>query len=183
VSTGRPRRARYRVRQFVGALAAARRPLTAAEVALARCHLPPAAWPLFDAMARADQRHSLRVMAALQARGQTQSALLQAALLHDCAKAAGGVRLWQRVAKVLLGAFWPAVLARLAAEPAPAQPAWRAGLWAHLHHPARGAELAAAAGCDPVAVALIRCHETPPGPGDLQADQLLRALQSADDGH
>jgi len=183
VRTGWPRRALYRVRQFVGALAAARRPLTAAEVALARCHLPPAAWPLFDAMARADQRHSLRVLAALQARGQTQPALLQAALLHDCAKAASGVRLWQRVAKVLLAAFWPAVLARLAAAPAPAQPGWRAGLWAHLHHPARGAELAAAAGCDPVAVALIRRHEASAASGDPEADQLLQALQAADDDH
>lgn len=180
MSAGRVQRAFYRVRQFVGALAAALRPLTAAEEALARRHLPLAAWPLFDAMARADQRHSLRVLAALQARGQTQPALLQAALLHDCAKTAGGVRLWQRAAKVLLAAVWPAYLARLAAGPAPAG-SWRAGLWAHLHHPARGAELAAAAGCDPLAVALIRRHETPADSGAPEADPLLRALQAADD--
>jgi len=176
---GWPRRVGYRVRQFASALGAARRPLTADETALARRHLRPAAWPLFDAMARADQRHSLAVLRALQASGQTDQALAQAALLHDCAKHAGGVRLWQRVAKVLLMAFWPGWLRRLAAAPAPLEGSWRAGLWAHLHHPARGAELAAAAGCDPLAVALIRHHEAL---ADAD-DPLLRALQSADDDH
>jgi hypothetical protein len=180
---GRLRRAGYRVRQFAAAVIAAFRPLPAAEAALARRHLPPAAWPLFDAMARADQRHSLRVLATLQARGQTQEALLQAALLHDCAKDAGGVRLGHRVAKVLLMAFWPACLQRLAAAPPPPAGSLRAGLWAHLHHPGRGAELAAAAGCDPLAVALIQRHEMPANSGGPEADQLLQALQAADDDH
>jgi hypothetical protein len=72
--------------------------------------------------------------------------LAQAALLHDCAKQASGVRLWHRVTKVLLRAFWPALLARWTAGPAPHRATWRYGLWAYLHHPALGAELAAAAG-------------------------------------
>jgi hypothetical protein len=56
-------------------------------------------------------------------------------------------------------------------------------VWAHLHHPERGAELAAAAGCDALAVALIRRHQEPPAAhfGDPALDGLLAALQAADD--
>ncbi len=146
-------------------------------------HLPETARHLFDGMPPADQRHSLKVLAALQAAGHDHPALLQAALLHDCAKREGGVRLWHRVALVLLKAFWPALAARWAAEPAPARTDWRYPMWAHLHHPERGAELAAAAGCDPLAVALIRRHQEPPAAhaGDPSLDELLAALQAADD--
>ncbi|MGC8780672.1 MAG: hypothetical protein ACP5UQ_07390 [Anaerolineae bacterium] len=154
--------------------------MTADELALARRHLPETAWSLFDGMARADQRHSLRVFAALQARGETDRALLQAALLHDCAKRIG-VRLWHRVARVLLKAFWPASLARLAAAPMPGRTSWRYGLWVLLHHEAIGAEMAAAAGCDPLAVTLIRRHEGRPPTADPIIERLLCALQAADD--
>jgi hypothetical protein len=178
-----PRRAAYRGRQFFRAVAAVFRPLTPDELALARNCLSQAAWSLFDAMPRADQRHSLEVLAALRARGEVDRALLQAALLHDCAKHEGGVLLWHRVAKVLLKAFWPALLQRWAAEPAPARTAWRYPMWAHMHHPARGAELAAAAGCEPLAVALIRRHEEPSQSGDPETDRLLWVLQVADDDY
>ena len=145
--------------------------------------MPETARHLFDGMPPADQRHSLKVLAALQAAGHDHPALLQAALLHDCAKREGGVRLWHRVALVLLKAFWPALAERWAAEPAPASTDFRYPMWAHLHHPERGAELAAAAGCDPLAVALIRRHQEPPAAhaGDLSLDELLAALQAADD--
>ncbi len=173
-------RACYRGRQFCEAIAAACRPLTADEFALARRHLPETAWPLFDAMPRADQRHGLRVLAALQAAGEADRALLQAALLHDCAKRIG-VRLWQRVARVLLKAFWPAYLARLAVAPEPARASWRHGLWLLLHHDVIGAEMAAAAGCDPLAVMLIRRHEERASANDTDFGRLSGALQTADD--
>ncbi len=162
----------YRVRQFFRVSAASLRPLSAADLAEARAHLPETAWPLFAATSRADQRHSLSVLRSLQAAGHAEPALLQAALLHDCAKTAGGVRLWQRVAAVLLKAFAPRRLARLAALPAP-----RRGLWTYVNHPLRGAELAAAAGCDPLAVTLIARHQDRAGTDD----ELLAALQAADD--
>lgn len=177
----RLQRALYRGRQFCGAVAAAVWPLTAEERALVRRCLPEAAWPLFDGMARADQRHSLRVLAALRARGEMERALWQAALLHDCAKRVGGVRLWHRVARVLLQAFWPAYLAQLAAGPAPGRTSWRRGLWMLAHHGEVGAELAAAAGCDPVAVTLIRHHEERRPATDSVVGRLLSALQAADD--
>jgi hypothetical protein len=123
------------------------------------------------------------VLAALQGAGHDHPALFQAALLHDCAKREGGVRLWHRVALMLLKAFWPALPAHWAAEPAPVCTDWRYPVWAHLHHPERGAELAAAAGCDPLAVALIRRHQESPAmrAGDPSVDGLLAALQAADD--
>jgi hypothetical protein len=178
-----PRRPLYRSRQFFLALGAGLSPLTLEERDLAGEHLPRSARDLFDAMSRADQRHSLKVAAALHAAGYDHPALLQAALLHDCAKREGGVRLWHRVALVLLKAFWPALAAHWAAQPAPARADWRYPMWAHLHHPERGAELAAAAGCDPLAVTLIRRHQEPPTAhaGDPSLDELLAALQAADD--
>lgn len=179
----RLRRAAYRSGQFFRAMRATFGRLSAAELALAHGRLPATAWPLFDAMPVADQRHSLAVMAALQAAGHTEPPLMEAALLHDCAKRTGDVRLWQRVAKVLLQTFWPALWARWTADPAPDRSAWRYGLWAYRHHPTLGAELAAAAGCDPRAVELIRRHEAPIRPGDLAADPLLAALQAADDDY
>lgn len=173
----------YRVRQFLRALTASLRPLTAADLAEARAHLPQVAWPIFAAMSHADQRHSLGVARALRAAGHDHPALLQAALLHDGAKRAAGVQLWHRVATVLLKAFAPATLAHGAAWPAPARRSWCYPLWAYVNHPRLGAELAAAAGCDPLAVALIARHQErgTAFPGDPLAQKLLTALQAADD--
>ena len=182
-----PKRARYRVRQFVEALMASASELDDAEQAEVRAYLPDTAWQLFQAMPRSDQRHSLRVLRSLQSAGYTDLAITQAALLHDCAKQVGGVRIWHRVAVVLLKAFWPGLLARWTdAEPTPAS--WRHPFWTQLNHPARGAELAQAAGCDPLAVALIHSHH----PGgrhqdvigdepDSMTSELLAAFQTADD--
>jgi len=178
-----PRRALYRSRQFFQALGAGLTSLTLEERDLADEHLPGMARHLFHSMPPADQRHSLKVLAALHDAGHDHPALLQAALLHDCAKREGGVRLWHRVALVLLKAFWPALATHWAAEPAPARADRCYPMWAYLHHPERGAALAAAAGCDPLAVALIRRHQEPPAAhtGDPALDGLLAALQAADD--
>ena len=51
--------------------------------------VPAAAWPLFDAMPHNDQHHSLNVLRSLRTAGHTEPALMQAALLHDVAKAPG----------------------------------------------------------------------------------------------
>jgi hypothetical protein len=177
--SGPLRRARYRVRQFTDAVGAAVSPLTPSEHGQARAVLPAAAWPLFEAMPRADQRHSLRVWRTLRARGRDDRALAQAALLHDCAKRQGGVTLMHRVAVVLLKAYAPETLRGWAAIPAPGPGGWRQPFWAHAHHPEAGAALAAQAGCDPAAVDLIRRHQDPPGDGP--SDHLLAALQAADD--
>ena len=173
----------YRVRQFFCLLTASRRPLTAADLVEAQTHLPQAAWPIFTAMSPADQRHSLGVARALRAAGHAHPALLQAALLHDGAKRADGVRIWRRVALVLWKAFAPDTLARWAMLPAPPRESWRHPLWDYVNHPRLGAELTAATGCEPLAVALIAQHQEHGTvfPGDSLAQKLLAALQAADD--
>ncbi len=161
-------------------------------------------------MPRNDQHHSLAVLRTLRAAGHAEPALLQAALLHDAAKAAAGLTLLHRVAIVLLKAFRPQILHAWAALPQPAQSDLRYPFWAHANHPAAGADLAAAAGCDPLAALLIQRHQdsdskslsdsekrpqpltdsprrgfSPSGGGfqplNARADDLLAALQAADD--
>jgi hypothetical protein len=172
----------YRVRQFFRLLMASASPLTAADLTEAQMHLPAAAWPLFAAMSAADQQHSLGVARALRAAGRDHPALLQAALLHDCAKRADGVRIWRRVAMVLLRTFAPDTLARWTLLPAPSHGNWRYPLWAYVNHSMLGAELAAATGCEPLAIALIAQHQACGAvfAGDPFAQQLLAALQAAD---
>lgn len=164
----------HRVRQFGRALTAR---VGAEEQALAAHVLPVPAAELFRRMPRQYQRHGLDLLHALRQRGQDAPELLAAALLHDVAKAEG-VRIWHRVATVLLQALCPAWLDRLA-SPDPAS--WRYPFWLQLHHPQRGAELAAAAGCAQATVELIRHHQRTeqvdlPSP----LDGWLAALQAAD---
>ena len=200
------RRAAYRVRQFVSAVVAYTRPLTGDERAEARVWLPESAWPLFDAMPHNDQRHGLNILRSLRAANHDDPALMQAALLHDVAKSAGGVTLFHRVAVVLLKLAQPDWATRTAQAPAPARGDLRYPLWAHANHPGLGAEMAAAAGCDPLAVTLIRRHQETgggaeeqgsggagersgasisqsqsPAPGQPLVYRLLAALQAADD--
>ena len=172
----------YRARQFFAAVGADRQALGPAELAEAVAWLPAGAMPLFAAMSRGDQRHSLTIWRLLQAQGHTDAALAQAALLHDCAKQPGGVRLWHRVAVVLVKALWPARWSAWAQRETPPH-GCRYPFWAHAQHPRLGAALAAAAGCDPVAVQLIRRHQEPaPAGGDSDSiGRLLAAFQAVDD--
>jgi hypothetical protein len=139
----------HRVEQFFGHLRAR---VGADEADLARRLLPAEAWPLFARMPVADRRHALDVVGRLMAAGRDDRDLLTAALLHDNAKGER-MRLWHRVAGVLLEALAPRLLARLAtSEPG----AWRYPFHVYLHHADLSADAAAAAGCSPRAVAFIR---------------------------
>jgi hypothetical protein len=176
-------RAQYRVRQFQRAVWALLHPLRPEELAVARAVLPARAWDLFSAMPEVDRRHGVDVLQTLQERGFDDPALAQAALLHDCAKHRGGLTLMHWVAVVLLKAIRPDALAAWAAAPEPGPSGWRQAFWAHAHHPESGARLAAAAGCDPLAVSLIRWHQdsSAASPHDEVEERLLAALQAADD--
>lgn len=159
----------HRVAQFIGHLTARVDP---GEIDRARPLLPDTAWPLFAEMPTADRRHALDVAARLAAAGERDPDLLAAALLHDAAKG-HRMRLWHRVAGVLLEAVAPRTLARLASAD---QRSWRYPFHLYLHHAALSADAALAAGCSPRTAALIR------GSIDPADAPLAAALRRADEG-
>lgn len=174
------RRVHYRVQQFFAALHAHVAP---AEVEALHNALPPAGLELFCGMPAADQRHSLDVYAALHNAGYRDADLLAAALLHDVAKA-GHIRIWHRVALVLLKSVAPGqrILKRLA-RPVAAHSV-RYPFYVSVHHPVLGAQQALAAGCSARTAWLIAQHQTPVADVDEAEPQLLallQALQKVDD--
>jgi hypothetical protein len=116
----------------------------------ARTQLSSAEAALFLAMERRDQRHALEVYQRLKPRTD-DTAVLAAALLHDCGK--GGVPVWLRVLNVI--APW--------SMPALARPdeGWRGAAYRLLHHAELGAALAHDAGSSAATVRLIRGHVEP----------------------
>jgi hypothetical protein len=157
----------YRVRQFRDHLLARVAP---DERAAAHEALPPAAAAVFDGMPIADQRHALDVVARLRAAGQTDPDLVVAALLHYAGKG-DRVRLWHRVATVLVAAVAPSRLDRLGStDPG----SWRYGFHVQRHHEQLSADAALAAGCSPRVAALIA------GTADAPDAQLAAALEAAD---
>lgn len=159
----------HRVLQFIGHLMARVDP---GEIEVARRLLPDSAWPLFTEMPTADRRHALDVVASLAAAGERDPDLLAAALLHDAAKG-HRMRLWHRVAGVLLQTLIPRALARLAS---PDEGSWRYPFHLYLHHAALSADAALAAGCSPRAAAFIR------GSAEPADTALAAALHRADEG-
>jgi hypothetical protein len=158
----------HRVGQFIGHVTARVRP---EEEAFARRLLPGPAARLFDAMPVADRRHALDVARRLADAGHDDADLLAAALLHDAAKG-NRMRLWHRIAGVLLQAVAPRLLRRLAT---PDRGSWRHGFHLYLHHGPMSAEAALRAGCGPRTAAFIRgevAHADAP---------LLAALWAADE--
>ena len=159
----------HRVGQFIGHLTARVDP---DEEERARALLPDAAWSLFSQMPTADRRHALDVTRRLLATGHHDPDLLAAAMLHDAAKGRR-MRLWHRVAGVLLEALAPRALARLAS---PDERSWRYQFHLYLHHTTLSADAALAAGCSRRTAALIRGSVEP-------ADAALAsALRRADEG-
>jgi hypothetical protein len=170
----------YRLRQFWHGLWAQ---VSAQEVEAALALLPPRARPLFLQLPEDAQRHSLNVLHTVQATGPVTPDLAVAALLHDVGKEAAAqagvaLTLWWRGPLVLLEAFAPGVLARLAsADPAHG---WRYRFYVHRAHPQIGAAWAAEAGCSPLACWLIAHHQEKQAQGSAQEQALLQALQQAD---
>jgi hypothetical protein len=145
--------------------------VTADEEELARGVLPPDAARLFATMPVADRRHALDVSGRLLAAGHDDPDVLCAALLHDVAKG-HRMRLWHRVAGVLLEAVAPGLLRALAS---PDPTSWRHAFHLYLNHAELSAEMAIAAGCGPRTAAFIKGF----GAGDDA--RLQRALTEADD--
>jgi hypothetical protein len=131
--------------------------------------LTPTQLALFDGMHVADRRHGLDVVATLREEGQLDEELLLAGLLHDAGK--GDTGLWPRVA-YSLGQEYGTWIWRLAG----ALPGFRGALTRLRDHAEGSARLAAAAGCSPRTVELIR-HQDAPRDGD--AGERLRLADEA----
>lgn len=202
-----PRQARpawYRVSQFLTAVKAGlpgwagggSKDLTEANALLDTILVTAAQQELFRRMPANDRCHALAVTHTLQQAGYDQRALLQAALLHDVGKSIGQP-LVHRVAIVLLQVFWPGALRRLEAPTTVAPPSlapnplppdilddvarWRRPFVVHARHPRIGAAWARAAGCEPLAVALIARHQdTIRDEAGGDEAELLALLQWAD---
>jgi putative nucleotidyltransferase with HDIG domain len=144
----------YRARQFVGALVAAVRPVDASAV---RVYLSPAETELFLRQDLAVQRHSVTVLTRVRGMGCCDTVLEKAALLHDVGKSGGRIRLWHRVAKVLLDTSWAKWSERLASDD---PDSWRYPFHVQAHHAALGAKMVRQVGGSSELVALIADHHT-----------------------
>jgi hypothetical protein len=168
----------YRVGQFWRTLRA--KPDSQALLA-ARAILSPPLMELFLKMQPAEQAHSLKIFCQLAAQGETEPALLEAALLHDSGKILQPLRIWERIAIVLARAFIPG----FAKSWGRGQPeGWYRAFVVAEQHPHWGAALASQAGASSLTVALIRRHQDhASGEPESREDQLLRILQALDDAN
>lgn len=168
----------YRVGQFVRGAAASVSPH---EVAQAARRMPPGGVSLLMQMPVDAQRHSLNVLATLDAEGNVADDLAVAALLHDVGKVAaeGQISLWTRGPIVLIEAIAPRLMARLAAPTR----GWRYALWVQQNHPAIGESWARQARCSELTCRLIARHQEQlptTSTRDDEETRLLRRLQAAD---
>jgi hypothetical protein len=131
--------------------------------------LRPEELALFDAMHVADRRHGLDVVAWLREDQIGDRDVLVAGLLHDCAK--GDTGLGPRVAYSLGERYGPRIW-RLAAV----VPGWAVAVRRLREHAEASARLAAAAGCPPRTVELIRNQADPVDP---DAGERLRLADEA----
>ena len=167
----------YRARQFW--LAWRAKSLTEEELAPARSVLTTEQMQLFTRLQPSEQIHALRVLQTVQQQGGSDPDLQTAALLHDVGKARTPLKLWERVVIVLGNAFF-----REYAK------AWGRGQPQGLlrpfviaeQHPAWGGEMASEVSASPLAVSLIRRHQSPDEflPTSQKEDHLLKILQNAD---
>ncbi len=174
----------YRIWQFLRALTA--RPLTRAEWDEISLVLSPAQQALFRRMPTNDQRHSLQVMRFLVKAKEENCDLLTAALLHDVGKSRYSLRLWERPVVVLARLYRPKAAHRWGDQVKEVSNGWKRPFVVYEQHPKWGAEMAAFAGCSPVAVWLIRYHQEQVErlEGGSKAEiELLRALQRADNAN
>jgi hypothetical protein len=168
-----------RLRQGVRALLAFSQPV---EADLAAAYLTPPLLSLFAGMRRSEQLHSLNVLRAVLAQGETPLELAIAALLHDVGKSRYPLALWQKTVPVIVRALSPAMQAKLSSgDPSVL---WQRPFVVYAQHPAWSAELAASAGAPADAVWLIEHHQQNEARWrGHRLHYLLKRLQTADDAN
>jgi len=143
--------------------------VSAQEREAAAAWLRPPELAIFDAMHVADRRHGLDVVASLRATGETELDVLVAGLLHDAGK--GHTSILPRVIQSLSQAYGVWIAWSVA---------WLPGMGSALArlrtHAETSAALAAAAGCSPRTVELIRWQDAPRDP---EAGERLRMADEA----
>ena len=155
-----------KVRQFRAHLGAR---VTEAERAELASWATPEELRLFDSMVVADRRHGLDVVATLREAGVRDREVLTAGLLHDAGK--GDVGVWPRVAFSLGSRYGSWIW-----DVAGAMPGWRPRIARLRGHSEASAALAAAAGCSPRVIELIRHQDAPV---DAEFGELLRLADEA----
>jgi len=179
-------RVSYRVRQF---WRAARLQPSSRDKILVQTILTPAQMALFFQMQPAEQAHSLHVARALIEKGETDSDLLKAALLHDVGKICYPLKLWERAWIVLGNAYFPGLVSKWGAalQDGEAISVLRRPFVVAAQHPDWGARLALKTGVSTLTAHLIRRHQSRPKTNPALSgvssaeDRLLRLLQSVDD--
>jgi hypothetical protein len=168
---------RYRLWQFWQIVTAV--PLESAARDEVAAILSPSELSLFDRFALNDQWHSYRVMSLLQDAGHDQPQLLVAALLHDVGKTKLPLSIWERSLIVLASLLLPRQTAVWGQGEAVG---WKRPFVVKMQHPIWSAQMAAAAGSHPQAIALIQRHQDAIDPNDQSEEaKLLSLLQWADD--
>jgi predicted hydrolase (HD superfamily) len=174
----------YRSRQFWQAISTRS---SQQDVELVSSILSPVQVELFQRMQKSEQFHSLVVLNELRNRGEDNTDLLTAALLHDVGKTQAPLRLWERVMIVIVRAICQDCVQKWGTfkiEHPEKGLGWRRAFIVAEQHPAWGADLAAECDASPLAVSLIARHQEkiPPEASSVE-DNLLRKLQSVDDNN
>ncbi len=176
----------YRVSQFWRAVGAQPSPQ---DLALTHNILTQPQMVLFSCMQPGEQIHSLNVARALIERGENDTDLLIAALLHDVGKVCQPLKPWERAWIVLGKALFPGLACKWGAAPQNGEVVslLRRPFVVAEQHAAWGAELALQAGVSELSADLILRHQSRSDDGRnlcgflSTEDRLLKILQSVDD--
>jgi hypothetical protein len=171
-------RVTYRLTQFWQLVTAV--PLSPSAITEITAVLSPAEFDLYQRYSLTDQQHTYQVLSLLRQAGYTQPALLTAALLHDVGKTCVPINVLERSLAVLAYKLLPRQTAVWGQGEAHG---WKRPFVVKIQHPRWSAELAQAAGSDPLAVWLMANHQVslPPAQERDERWQLLAWLQWADD--
>ncbi len=150
------------------------------DLALAGRYLNERELAAFNAMSRADQLHSLKVLRALLRTHQTApDILLKAALLHDVGKSRCHLAVWQKTLAVLMARFAPGLCRRL--SQGGSLSIWRAPFVVSRRHAQWSGEILRGIGADDALVWLAEHHHADQELfQEHQGLKLLAALQTAD---